>query len=132
MWGAFPALFLLWNRCRGPCDTVPSFWRKQGSLLAISAVQQRVGEPVLMSSAADNSLKQHIFDNEDGSGRLLRFRSGHAAPPQRLMFYGPEGRVLLSAAADHAVRVFSVIQDQQSREMSQVSSLATYLRSLSC
>ena len=73
-----------------------------------------------MSSAADNSLKQHIFDNEDGSGRLLRFRSGHAAPPHRVLFYGQEGRVLLSAAGDQAVRVFSVIQDQQSREMSQV------------
>ena len=74
-----------------------------------------------MSSAADNALKQHIFDNEDGTGRLLRFRSGHAAPPHRLAFYGQEGRVILSAAGDHAVRVFSVIQDQQSREMTQVS-----------
>jgi U3 small nucleolar RNA-associated protein 21 len=78
------------------------------------------GEPVLMSAGADNALKQHIFDNEDGSARLLRYRSGHAAPPHCLQFYGQEGRVLLSAAGDQAVRVFSVIQDQQSLELSQV------------
>lgn len=78
------------------------------------------GEPVLMSSGADNSLKHFIFDNEDGSGRLLRFRSGHGAPPQKLLFYGAAGNVLLSAAADQALRAFSVIQDQQSRELSQV------------
>jgi U3 small nucleolar RNA-associated protein 21 len=85
-----------------------------------------------MSSAADNSLKQHIFDNEDGSGRLLRFRSGHAAPPHCIMFYGQEGRVLLSAAADHSVRVFSVVQDQQSREMSQVRRPGTSSGALRC
>lgn len=78
------------------------------------------GEPVLMTSAADNALKHFIFDNEDGSGRLLRFRSGHGAPPQKVMFYGNSGNVLLSAAADQALRVFSVIQDQQSRELTQV------------
>eukprot|EP00892_Ulva_mutabilis_P007621 jgi/Ulvmu1/5230/UM022_0023.1 len=87
---------------------------------ALTALSFFPSEPVLMSSAADNSLKHFIFDNEDGSGRLLRFRSGHGAPPQKLLFYGTSGNVLLSAAADQALRVFSVIQDQQSRELSQV------------
>jgi U3 small nucleolar RNA-associated protein 21 len=77
-----------------------------------------VGEPVLMSSAGDNAVKQWIFDADDGTGRLLRFRSGHAAPPVVVRFYG-EGRRLLSAGADRAFRVFSTIQDQQSRELSQ-------------
>jgi U3 small nucleolar RNA-associated protein 21 len=76
------------------------------------------GEPVLMSSGGDNAVKQWIFDAEDGSARLLRFRSGHAAPPVCVRFYG-EGRRLLSAGADRAFRVFSTIQDQQSRELSQ-------------
>lgn len=31
------------------------------------------GEPRLMSAAADNSLKQWVFDAADGSGRLLRW-----------------------------------------------------------
>lgn len=87
---------------------------------AVTALAFFAGEPVLMSAGADNALKHHIFDNDDGSARLLRCRAGHTAPPLRLQFYGADGRVLLSAAADQAMRVFSVIQDQQSRELSQV------------
>lgn len=54
------------------------------------------GEPLLMSGAADNSLKQWLFDSADGTARLLRFRSGHSAPPTCLNFYGT-GNKLLSA-----------------------------------
>lgn len=49
-----------------------------------------------MSGAADNSLKQWLFDSADGTARLLRFRSGHSAPPSCLKFYG-SGNKLLSA-----------------------------------
>lgn len=75
-------------------------------------------EPILMSSAADNSLKMWIFDSNDGDARLLRFRSGHSAPPRCIRFYG-NGKCILSAGQDRAFRLFSVIQDQQSRELSQ-------------
>lgn len=75
-------------------------------------------EPVLMSSAADNSIKMWIFDSSDGDARLLRFRSGHSAPPSCVRFYG-SGRFILSAGQDRAFRLFSVVQDQQSRELSQ-------------
>ncbi|KAK1276546.1 hypothetical protein QJS04_geneDACA004157 [Acorus gramineus] len=75
-------------------------------------------EPVLMSSSADNSIKMWIFDTTDGEARLLRFRSGHSAPPLCVRFYG-NGRHILSAGQDRAFRLFSVIQDQQSRELSQ-------------
>lgn len=71
-----------------------------------------------MSCARDNSLKQWVFDGVDGSARLLRFRSGHAAPPTVVRHYG-SGRLLLSAGQDRAFRAFSTIQDQQSRELSQ-------------
>lgn len=54
------------------------------------------GEPRLMSAAGDNSVKQWLFDNADGGGRLLRFRAGHAAPPACLRYYG-DGTRLLSA-----------------------------------
>ena len=49
-----------------------------------------------MSGAADNSLKHWLFDSADGTARLLRFRSGHSAPPSCLKFYG-SGNKLLSA-----------------------------------
>jgi U3 small nucleolar RNA-associated protein 21 len=85
---------------------------------AVTHLHFFAGEPILMSSGADNSIKHFIFDNADGSARELRSRSGHTAPPTCLAFYG--SNVLLSAAQDQAVRVFSVVQDQQSRELSQV------------
>lgn len=76
------------------------------------------GEPVLLSAGADNSLKEWIFDGPDGSPRLLRFRSGHAAPPTIVRHYG-DGKRLLSGGQDRAFRCFSTIQDAQSRELSQ-------------
>ncbi|KAL3567164.1 hypothetical protein D5086_032579 [Populus alba] len=86
-------------------------------------------EPVLMSSSADNSIKMWVFDTTDGDPRLLRFRSGHSAPPLCIRFYA-NGRHILSAGQDRAFRLFSVIQDQQSRELSQrhVSKRAKKLR----
>ncbi|CAH9085598.1 unnamed protein product [Cuscuta epithymum] len=75
-------------------------------------------EPVLMSSSSDNSIKMWIFDTTDGDPRLLRFRSGHSAPPLCIKYYA-NGRHILSAGQDRAFRLFSVIQDQQSRELSQ-------------
>ncbi|KMZ58759.1 putative WD-repeat protein [Zostera marina] len=85
---------------------------------SIASLHFFANEPVLMSSAADNSIKMWIFDTTDGDARLLRFRSGHSAPPLCLRFYG-HGRQILSAGQDRAFRLFSVIQDQQSRELSQ-------------
>ncbi|XP_028760737.1 WD repeat-containing protein 36 isoform X2 [Neltuma alba] len=75
-------------------------------------------EPVLMSSSEDNSIKMWIFDTSDGDPRLLRFRSGHSAPPLCIKFYA-NGRHILSAGQDRAFRLFSIVQDQQSRELSQ-------------
>eukprot|EP00898_Chlorokybus_atmophyticus_P000527 jgi/Chlat1/1475/Chrsp12S02073 len=81
-------------------------------------------EPVLMSAAKDNAIKHWMFDTPDGEGRLLRFRSGHSAPPTCIRHYGESGRYLLSAGQDRAFRFFSTIQDQQSRELSQGKGLA--------
>ncbi|GLC36521.1 hypothetical protein PLESTM_000455900 [Pleodorina starrii] len=77
------------------------------------------GEPLLMSSAADNSVKHWVFDSADAMPRMLRFRAGHAAPPTIVRHYGQGGLRLLSAGCDRSFRVFSVHQDQQSRELSQ-------------
>ena len=41
-----------------------------------------------MSLGADNALKQWVFDNADGTARLLKFRCGHRAPPNCIKFYG--------------------------------------------
>jgi U3 small nucleolar RNA-associated protein 21 len=85
---------------------------------SVASLHFFANEPVLMSASADNSLKMWIFDTNDGDPRLLRFRSGHSAPPLCIRFYA-NGRHILSAGQDRAFRLFSVIQDQQSRELSQ-------------
>ena len=46
------------------------------------------GEPVMVSSSADNSLKMWIFDSPDGTARLLRSREGHCEHPLKIRFYG--------------------------------------------
>ncbi|KAF7806839.1 WD repeat-containing protein 36 [Senna tora] len=85
---------------------------------SITSLHFFANEPVLMSASADNSIKMWIFDTSDGDPRLLRFRCGHSAPPLCIKFYA-NGRHILSAGQDRAFRLFSVIQDQQSRELSQ-------------
>ena len=76
------------------------------------------GQPVLVSSGEDNSVKEWVFDGADGQPRLLRYRSGHAAPPTIVRHYADSTR-LLSGGQDRAFRYFSTVQDAQSREMSQ-------------
>ncbi|KAG2664932.1 hypothetical protein I3760_16G105600 [Carya illinoinensis] len=86
-------------------------------------------EPALLSSSADNSIKKWKFDTSDGDPILHSFRCGHSAPPLCIRFYA-DGRFILSAGRDRAFRLFSVIQDKQSKELSQhhVSKRAKKLR----
>ncbi len=46
------------------------------------------GEPVMLSNGTDNSIKMWIFDNPDGSPRLLRSRQGHKSYPKQIRYYG--------------------------------------------
>lgn len=84
----------------------------------LSHMEFLAGQPVLVSTADDNSIKEWIFDGTDGQPRLLRFRNGHSAPPTIVRHYSDSTR-LLSGGQDRAFRYFSTVQDAQSREMSQ-------------
>jgi U3 small nucleolar RNA-associated protein 21 len=75
-------------------------------------------EPVMLTSGSDNSLKMWIFDQSDGSGRLLRSRVGHSAPPTKVKFY-VKSSVLISAGLDRSLRMFSTVKERRSREFSQ-------------
>ncbi|WAR23311.1 WDR36-like protein [Mya arenaria] len=68
---------------------------------AVTGMQCLPSEPLMVTSAADNTLKVWIFDMPDGGGRLLRERSGHSAPVNKLRHYGNDGRNILSAASYH-------------------------------
>ncbi|RAL53865.1 hypothetical protein DM860_004336 [Cuscuta australis] len=91
---------------------------REAHVCSVISLHFFANEPVLLSSSSDNSIKMWIFDTTDGDPRLLRFRSGHSAPPSCIKYYA-NGRHILSAGQDRAFRLFSVVQDQQSRELSQ-------------
>ncbi|KAJ1729073.1 rRNA-processing protein utp21 [Coemansia biformis] len=88
---------------------------------AVAGMDFMTGQPLLLTSSADNSIKEWLFDGLDGVPRLLRQRSGHFGPPQMIRYHGDDGRSILSAGRDRALRFFSVFRDEQSAEMSQGS-----------
>ena len=69
-----------------------------------------------------------VFDKPDGSARLLRERTGHAAAPSTVVFHrdsvlvggGPSGQaMMLTAGADRTVRLASLWSAHQDVELSQ-------------
>lgn len=84
---------------------------------AVTALAFLPQEPLLISSGGDNAVRQWVFDQNDHSGRQLRVRAGHSAPPAVLQFY--DEKVVLSAGNDRALRLFHLVRDQQTAEFSQ-------------
>ncbi|PYI01276.1 snoRNA binding protein [Aspergillus sclerotiicarbonarius CBS 121057] len=94
----------------------------------ISHIQFLDGQPVMVSSGRDNSLKTWIFDEIPFSyiPRPLHARSGHSGAITTLNFLpsasdGSEfsGKWLLSASKDCSLWGFSVRKDSQNTEISQ-------------
>lgn len=79
------------------------------------------GEPLLISSSSDNTLRMWIFDMPDGGARLLRYREGHAAPPCKIRFYGALGQNILSAGQDSSMRIFSTVTDLLNKSLGHAS-----------
>ncbi len=98
---------------------------------AISNVHFLHGEPILISAAADNTIKMWIFDAPDGSARLLRSREGHLGHPNKIRYYGGDTAVsmrdnataesceMISAGSDGTLRLFNTAIETQNRELSQ-------------
>eukprot|EP00357_Protocruzia_adherens_P000269 CAMPEP_0114977970 /NCGR_PEP_ID=MMETSP0216-20121206/3543_1 /TAXON_ID=223996 /ORGANISM="Protocruzia adherens, Strain Boccale" /LENGTH=617 /DNA_ID=CAMNT_0002339107 /DNA_START=308 /DNA_END=2161 /DNA_ORIENTATION=- len=59
-----------------------------------------------------------IFDELDGSGRLLKHREGHSEAPNKVRFYGNDARNILSSSEDGTFRDFSLLHEDQNLEMS--------------
>lgn len=94
----------------------------------INKVEFLAGQPVLMTSGLDNSLKSWIFDETPYSPvpRILHSRSGHAAPVTHLQFLPTDsdgadagGKWLLSSGKDRSLWGWSLRRDGQSTELSQ-------------
>ncbi|EEB89750.1 hypothetical protein MPER_12120, partial [Moniliophthora perniciosa FA553] len=88
---------------------------------AISALEWVPGQPILVSSGEDNSVKQWLFDSPTAAPRVLKFRSGHFSPPHLIRYYGEDGKQLLTASRDRSLRCTSVVRDSRSFELSQGS-----------
>ncbi|KAI1102280.1 WD domain-containing protein [Jackrogersella minutella] len=94
----------------------------------VSKVEFLAGQPVIVTSGRDNSLKTWIFDETPFSPipRILHTRSGHAAPVTCLQFLptdfeGAEAgnKWLLSGGKDRSLWGWSLRRDGQSAELSQ-------------
>ncbi|KAK1834223.1 WD repeat-containing protein 36 [Podospora conica] len=94
----------------------------------ISKIEFLSGQPVIMTSGLDNSLKSWIFDETPYSPvpRILHMRSGHAAPVSCLQFLPTDfdgadagNKWLLSAGHDRSLWGWSLRRDGQSAEISQ-------------
>ncbi|KAH7340715.1 Utp21-domain-containing protein [Rhizoctonia solani] len=72
---------------------------------SISAVQWIPGQPVMVTSGEDNSLKQWLFESPDEPPRLLKYRA--------------DGKQILTASRDRSLRYTSVVRDSRSFELSQ-------------
>jgi U3 small nucleolar RNA-associated protein 21 len=87
----------------------------EDSLISLHFIE---GEPLLVSSGADNCIKVWIFDSYASIPTMLRERTGHSSFPKKIMF-SEEGSSLLTAGEDRAVRLFSIFRDAQVQEFSQ-------------
>ncbi|RAL66781.1 hypothetical protein DID88_007564 [Monilinia fructigena] len=92
----------------------------------LSKVEFLSGQPVIVTSGLDNSLKSWIFDEAPYSPipRILHSRSGHAAPVTHLQFLPTDadgadagGKWLLSAGKDRSLWGWSLRRDGQSTEL---------------
>ncbi|KAK6065839.1 WD domain-containing protein [Seiridium cupressi] len=94
----------------------------------VSKIEFLAGQPVIVTSGRDNSLKSWIFDETPFSPipRILHSRSGHAAPVTSLQFLPSDfdgadagNKWLLSAGQDRSLWGWSLRRDGQSTEISQ-------------
>eukprot|EP00762_Andalucia_godoyi_P005941 ANDGO_00011.mRNA.1 U3 small nucleolar RNA-associated protein 21 homolog len=79
-------------------------------------------EPLMVVTGKDNSLRVYIFDQSDGSCRLLRERSGHSDTVRKVRWFSDN--VLLTYAQDHAMRLCTLRNDANNSEFSQKKQLA--------
>ncbi|KAF8334258.1 Utp21-domain-containing protein [Cantharellus anzutake] len=90
---------------------------------AVTAMEWIQGQPLLLTSGDDNSVKEWLFDSPSAPPRLLRSRGGHKMPPHLIRYFGTDGKKLLSASRDRSLRCLSIVRDATSHELSQGSVL---------
>lgn len=105
----------------------------------VAGLEFVAGQPLLISSAADNAIKEWFFEPASSAStaatsaasssssstslpRLLKSREGHSQPPTIVRWYGEDGRApLLSAGRDRSVRLGWIGREARGGELSQGS-----------
>lgn len=85
------------------------------------------GQPIVVSTGYDNTLKEFVFDPLLSSTntaivsppRHLRSRGGHSSPPTTMIFADTVSHFIDSASEDRSMWSFSLRKDAQSQEFSQ-------------
>lgn len=90
---------------------------RDAHMTSVSGMQCLPSEPLMVTSSADNTLKVWIFDLPDGGGRLLRERSGHSAPSNKIRHYGTDGQNILTAGQDSTMRSFSTVHEKHNKSL---------------
>lgn len=93
----------------------------------VSKLQFLAGQPIVISTAGDNSLVEMVFDPSLANSnsaistppRILRRRGGHSKNPTVLSFTDEESHFILSAGLDQDLWSFSLRKDSQSHLFSQ-------------
>jgi U3 small nucleolar RNA-associated protein 21 len=99
-----------------------------GPMSGVNKIEFLSGQPVMVSTGMDNTLRSWIFDEMPFSPvpRPLHTRGGHSAPVTTLNFLPTSsigsdamGKWLLSSSKDHSLWGFSLRKDSQNFELSQ-------------
>uniref|UniRef100_F1KV81 WD repeat-containing protein 36 n=1 Tax=Ascaris suum TaxID=6253 RepID=F1KV81_ASCSU len=89
---------------------------------SITALYFLAGEPLMVSSGADNTLKTWIFDMGDGMPRQLVILEGHSLPLTDVKFNGRD--CVLSASLDGSLRSFSITRDTQRQKLGNAGTMS--------
>ncbi|NXV36831.1 WDR36 protein, partial [Rissa tridactyla] len=84
---------------------------------AIAGMSFVPGEPLLITNGADNAIRVWIFDGPGGTGRVLRSRMGHSAPPTKIRYHGQNGEQILSAGQDGTLQSFSTVHEKFNKSL---------------
>ncbi|KAJ3524469.1 hypothetical protein NM208_g12048 [Fusarium decemcellulare] len=105
-----------------------TFWDLNGGWSCYGKIEFLPGQPVVLTSGRDNSLKSWIFNETPFSPvpRILHSRSGHAGPVNCLQFLPSDfegadagNKWLISGGQDRSLWGWSLRRDGQSSELSQ-------------
>lgn len=109
--------FAIWDLSKGRILHTQRMAHEQ----AVNGLEWVQGQPLLVTSSGDNSVKQWLFDAPTSAPRLLKLRTGHHSPPTNIRYYGADGKAILTAGRDRSLRYTSVVRDSRSHELSQGS-----------